>query len=230
MAKREPRAETAPRTEVPPDASVRPRRGRPRDAHVDRAILDATLEELRAVGYQKMSMDGIATRASVSKPTIYRRWPNKPALAIGAITVLVAQEGPVTTGDTRDDLRRQLQHAHDNLQRSSSVTLLGTLLAEKERHPRFIETYRERLVRPRRAKIMEILNAAQHRGELRKDADLETAAHILVGFLPASYIVRDVQEGDWLGSAVDLVLNALRRSRLPANRVSRAQPARRSTL
>src|SRR5262245_50492603 len=188
---------TAPDIESAPPVA-KPRRGRPRDAHVDKAILEATLQELKDVGYQGMSLDGIATRAGVSKPTIYRRWPNKPSLAIGAIELLVAQEGPVMTGNTRNDLKRQLQHAHDNLQRASSVTLIGTLLAEKERHPRFMETYRERLVRPRRAKIMEILKTAQERGELRADADLDTAALVLTGFLPMSYIVSDKpQVGDW---------------------------------
>jgi AcrR family transcriptional regulator len=212
MAKRATEADAAaPTTATAAAVKQPPRRGRPRDAHVDRAILDATLQELRDVGYQRMSLDGIATRAGVSKPTIYRRWPNKPSLAIGAIEVLVAQEGPVTTGNTRNDLKRQLQHAHDNLQRASSVTLIGTLLAEKERHPRFLETYRERLVRPRRAKITEILRAAQERGEIREDADIETAALILTGFLPANYIVSDKpQIGDWLGPGVDLVLAALR--------------------
>jgi hypothetical protein len=74
-----------------------------------------------------------------------------------------------------------------------------------------METYRERLVRPRRAKIMEILEAAQERGELRVDADLETASLVLTGFLPLSYIVSDKpQVGDWLGPGVDLVLAALR--------------------
>jgi hypothetical protein len=74
-----------------------------------------------------------------------------------------------------------------------------------------METYRERLVRPRRAKIVEILRAAQDRGEVRKDADLETASLILVGFLPMNYIVSDKpQTGDWLGPGVDLVLAALR--------------------
>jgi AcrR family transcriptional regulator len=212
MAKRVKQADAAaPTTVTTPVVKETPRRGRPRDAHVDRAILDATLQELKDVGYQRMSLDGIATRAGVSKPTIYRRWPNKPSLAIGAIEVLVAQEGPIMTGNTRNDLKRQLQHAHDNLQRASSVTLIGTLLAERERHPRFMETYRERLVRPRRAKIVEILRAAQDRGEVRKDADLETASLILVGFLPMNYIVSDKpQTGDWLGPGVDLVLAALR--------------------
>lgn len=194
-----------------PTAKPPNRLGRPRDEHADKAILDATLAELEETGYQGMSIDGIARRAGVSKPTIYRRWPNKPALAIGAIRMLVDREGPVSTGDTRQDLRRQLQHSDDNLHRSNSVTLLGTLLAECDRHPSFMETYRSVLVGPRHEKIIQILQLAQERGEIRADADLDTAAWLIMGVPPTAYLLSGKPiDRDWLGPSIDLVLEALR--------------------
>ncbi|MPZ88463.1 MAG: TetR family transcriptional regulator [Nitriliruptorales bacterium] len=185
-------------------------RGRPRDPAIDRVVLEATLDELAANGYEGMSIDGIAARAGVSKPTIYRRWADKPALAIGAIAILVSQEGPPSTGDLVTDLSRQLQAAHGNLERSGSVPLLGTLLAEKERHPEFLEMYRERLLRPRRETLLGLLEEARERGEIRTDADSETASLHLIGFLMAKYLSGEPLDGDWITPAVELVLGALR--------------------
>src|SRR6187200_1728455 len=94
-------------------ASPPAKRGRPRDASVDESVLKVTLAELAEVGYQRMSIDGIAARAGFSKPTIYRRWPNKPSLAISAIAELVAAEPPELTGDLLTDVVSQLQAVHD---------------------------------------------------------------------------------------------------------------------
>ena len=53
----------------------RPARGRPRDPRRREAILRAAIELVAEVGYDRMTVEALATRAGVSKPTIYRRWP-----------------------------------------------------------------------------------------------------------------------------------------------------------
>ena len=40
-------------------------------------ILEATLEVLGDVGYDRLTMDAVATRAKASKATLYRRWNGK---------------------------------------------------------------------------------------------------------------------------------------------------------
>ena len=62
------------------------RPGRPRDPGYDKAIHDATLEILTVKGYAGLSIDGVAAKTGVGRPTIYRRWPSKPALVIAALT------------------------------------------------------------------------------------------------------------------------------------------------
>jgi len=159
-------------------------------------------------GYTGMSMDGIAARAGVSKPAIYRRWPNKPALAIAALTMLVASERPLT-GDLVADLAAQLQSAHRNLEISGGVPLIGTILAEMERHPGFLETYRTRLLEPRRATLRELLEQGQVQGLIRHDADLDTATLVLLG----SILIRDLAgepfPDGWAKPVVKMVLQGL---------------------
>src|SRR3954447_19240453 len=81
-------------------------RGRPRDPARRRAILDAAMALIAEVGYDRMTVDAIAARGGVSKPTLYRRWPHgKPQLVADAIRERHAERGPVPdTGSLRDDL------------------------------------------------------------------------------------------------------------------------------
>ena len=61
------------------------RRGRPRDADADEAILSAAVDALGEGGITGLSMDEIARRAGVGKATIYRRWASKEALILDAL-------------------------------------------------------------------------------------------------------------------------------------------------
>ena len=48
-------------------------------------ILDATLDLLLDVGYDRLTMDAVARRARASKATLYRRWDDKPSLVVDAM-------------------------------------------------------------------------------------------------------------------------------------------------
>lgn len=63
-------------------------------------VLDATIEELAAVGYQGLSIEQVALRAGVARTTIYRRWPTKPELVKAAIEALPGAELDTPAGDT----------------------------------------------------------------------------------------------------------------------------------
>ncbi len=62
-----------------------PQRGRPRSEKAHNAILEAAAELLLDNGLAAVSMDAVATRAGVSKATIYRWWPTKETLALDAL-------------------------------------------------------------------------------------------------------------------------------------------------
>ena len=61
-------------------------RGRPRDPRRREAILSAAVALVAEVGYDRMTVEALAARAGVSKPTIYRRWPGgKKEIVLDAI-------------------------------------------------------------------------------------------------------------------------------------------------
>lgn len=59
--------------------------GRPRDARIDAAVLDATRELLTEVGYAELSLTAVAARAGTSVPAVRRRWPGKAHIVHHAV-------------------------------------------------------------------------------------------------------------------------------------------------
>lgn len=65
-------------------SSAPPVRGRPRDPRTRAAILTAARALLERGGLTAVTIEAIAQSAGVSRPTIYRYWPNAPAVAMAA--------------------------------------------------------------------------------------------------------------------------------------------------
>lgn len=85
-----------------------PGQGRKRSETVRAAILRATCDELKASGYDKLSVDRIAAAAGAGKQTVYRWYPAKSALVADCVLggYLLADMAEVPdTGDVRQDLR-----------------------------------------------------------------------------------------------------------------------------
>lgn len=57
----------------------------------EHAILDAAQQIMAETGYDAMTMDELAARAHVSKPTLYQYFPSKEAVAVQAIIGLMQQ-------------------------------------------------------------------------------------------------------------------------------------------
>jgi AcrR family transcriptional regulator len=183
--------------------------GRPRSTRVDDAILDAALAELGERGYARMSVDAVAARAGVSKPTIYLRHPTKADLATAAIASMRVRPRPGPTDDVRADLIAHLRLLRAGLERPNGMTMLGTVLAEEHETPELLAFWRERLVAPRRRELKAVLEAARARGELRPDANLEVAVTALVGAFVARHLAGDSLGGRFVTALVDTVLDGV---------------------
>ena len=113
--------------------------GRPRSEQVDDAILAAARAER---GYARMTIDAVAARAGVSKPTIYLRHPTKADLATAAIASMRVQPRPAPTDDVRADLIAHLRLLRAGLERPNGMTMLGTVLAEESDTPELLALFR----------------------------------------------------------------------------------------
>jgi AcrR family transcriptional regulator len=205
---------------APTAAHARHGGGRPRSKRLDEDILAAARGELAERGYARMSVDGVAARARVSKPTVYLRHPSKAQLATAAIASMRVEPRPAPTGDVRADLVVHLRLLRAGLQRPYGMATLGTVLAEEHETPELLALFRERLVAPRRAELRAVLEAARERGELRPRANLDVAVNALVGAFFARYLAGDSLGGRFVGDLVDTVLGGLRPREVPGRPVN----------
>lgn len=100
--------------------------GRKRDAARTTAILDAALELLNFVGYDKIRIQDIADRAGASIATVYRRWDSKEAVIAAALRS-VDPEPLVTTGNPRQDLHEFIRGQAEGY--STNLDLFPGLIA-----------------------------------------------------------------------------------------------------
>ncbi|MEV6768197.1 TetR/AcrR family transcriptional regulator [Nocardia sp. NPDC051030] len=148
---------------------------------VTAAIQAAAFEELAAVGYGKLSMEAVARRAGVSKPTLYRRWPTKEQLVISLVTeVAVAAAEPPDTGTLESDLRAFLAISAAGLSHPLASRIIPDLLAQAIRVPSLAEALQSGLGQSRRAKVAQILDRAIARGELPPGLNHELALDFLM--------------------------------------------------
>ncbi len=160
--------------------------GRPRSVEADRAIIAAVLEEVIAVGIDGLSIEQVAARAGVAKATIYRRWPNKEALLLDAVTGVQVELPTVAGTSARDDLvllvdsmRRRIA---DAVQPGESMAsrLYPCMIAEGVRHPEIAAKYKQIVVEQRREAVRAVIRRGVANGELRSDLDVETMLLLLV--------------------------------------------------
>ena len=155
--------------------------GRPRSAEADRAILDAALQLLYEHGYNGMSMEAVAEAAGVGKTTVYRRYPSKDDLITAAIVSLKGGMKMPDSGDTRADLVELLRQVVRSKERIQSMRLMGTLWVAREQNPELLELFRDRVIKPRRQMMLEVLTRGQARGQVRGGIDPVLVTEMLVG-------------------------------------------------
>jgi AcrR family transcriptional regulator len=190
--------------------AVKRGRGRPRSERADRAILDAALDLLSEQGYARMTMDEVAARAGVTKPTVYLRYKGKADLATAALTAHSPGDPPPETGDPRTDLIARLRHLRHGVERSVGPAMVGNVLAEERHTPELLDRFRKHVLAPGRAELRGVLERAQERGEVATGADLDAAVHMLTGVYYAQYLSGDPFAQHWPEAEVDVVLAGLR--------------------
>jgi AcrR family transcriptional regulator len=157
------------------------RSGRPRSPAADAAIRAATLDLLRSEGYANITMAGVAAEAGVSTATLYRRWHSKLDLVVDVLQAL-AEDWPIPdTGSLEGDCRSLLDTMRSRL--SSTEPIMRGLVGEFSRNDELAGAIRRHLILPRRAAMLEVLDRAAARGELRPDVDHDLVCDVLAGAL-----------------------------------------------
>ncbi|MER5840937.1 MULTISPECIES: TetR/AcrR family transcriptional regulator [Streptomyces] len=169
------------------ESQPRPRRRAPAGAAVLRedvteAIRAAVFEELAAVGYARMSIEGIARRAGVGKTAVYRRWRSKLHLVLDLVSALAVQGLPAPdTGSLEGDLRLLYEVTSRALRHPVASQILPDLQAEAARNPDIAEALRKALREGQDGVAKGIVTAAQERGEVNPGVDHDLALDLISG-------------------------------------------------
>ena len=173
-----------------------PRQGRPRDPSRDEAIIDAAIDALVREGYDRLTIEGVATAAGVGKATVYRRWSSKAELVIDAMATLKPSVDTIDTGSLDGDIELMISiscspHTERLLQ------VMVSICSALPREPELLEAFRTRFTEPRIARIRAMLDRAKARGELGADVDVALAASLL----PSLMLQRVLTTGQPAGRA-----------------------------
>jgi AcrR family transcriptional regulator len=159
--------------------------GRPRSALADQAIIEAVLDLLAEDGatIEALSMEAVASRAGVGKATIYRRWANKEALVVDAMTALKGPLPVIEGVSLREDLLTLLRPMV-TAKTTRAGRIMPCLIPELKRNPEMAESY-HRLTEPRRELMRNVLRSWIKAGVLRPDIDISATCAMLSGPLIA---------------------------------------------
>lgn len=195
---------------------VEPRQ-RPRiEGDREEQILEACVDLVAELGYDRLTMDAVAAAAKASKATLYRRWAGKADLVVDAISRAKGCPIPaaVDTGSLRGDLIALScdQGGFDEL----PMSVMAGLLTALHRDDDLQRAFRERFLAPRLAVMAAVYRRAVARGEIAAGVDVELLAQTLPAVVVHHAFVLGGEPTE------DLILRVIDHVILPAARGSQA--------
>ncbi|HSS24593.1 MAG TPA: TetR/AcrR family transcriptional regulator [Mycobacterium sp.] len=150
----------------------------PREAE----LLAVTLRLLQEHGYDRLTVDAVASAARASKATVYRRWPSKAELVLAAFIEGIRQVAvPPDTGTLRGDLLRLGELVCQETRQLTST--IRAVLVEVSRNPALNDVMQHQFIDQRKALIQHVLQQAVCRGEIDAAAITDELWDLLPGYL-----------------------------------------------
>ncbi|MFB6559394.1 MULTISPECIES: TetR/AcrR family transcriptional regulator [unclassified Streptomyces] len=162
--------------------------GRRRGPELERAILDAALEQLSTVGWNALTMEGVASGAHTGKAALYRRWPSKADLVVDALRSGLPRIGDIPDcGSIREDLSLLCVSMRDVMHSRAGQALRSVLHECDHMHvDRFRGVIWSGLHEPAQRLIRELVERGIGRGDVRPDA----TGPFVVDVIPAMLMFR----------------------------------------
>ncbi|WP_242886033.1 TetR/AcrR family transcriptional regulator [Actinomadura litoris] len=181
---------------------------RRRGGELEAAIYDAVFAQLEAVGYRKLTMEGIAGAARTGKAALYRRWQSKEDLVTDALKHALPNPPPrPATGSVREDMLVSLTCLRDTLIACRGAAFKVLKEEAADGNGLMHDVIRARISQPVREMLYQALEQGAARGEVRPGAVTRQVAN--VG--PALVVYDHLTEGgamddERLASMVDEIL------------------------
>jgi AcrR family transcriptional regulator len=134
-------------------------------------------------------MEGVAARAGVGKNTLYRRFPNKLDLVVGAVRRYTdVGAPPPDTGTTRGDVQALVDHLVAIVSETPMGRMLPILVVARTRVPELDIAYSE-IVADKRARSAVVVRRGIERGDFRPDVDVDVVVDAFVSAVFYRFLV-----------------------------------------
>lgn len=160
--------------------STSKQRGRPRSQVARAKILGAARELLDEGGLAAVTMEELAARTGVGKPTIYRSWPNAQAVAMSALIEAPPiaepdEAGRSVVGDLKRIVRSVVLAFASRSGRSAAA-----LIAAADPETELAKAFRHHVILKSRDDARAIMLRGIDEGVFRANADLDLALDLVL--------------------------------------------------
>ena len=172
---------------MPGSAHKSVRVGRPRGegAVSHEAIMDAVYGLLEEKPARELTMEAVAKRANVGKPTLYKWWPSKAALIMAMFHERLDQPLEIPVTATAEEAIRARMRRLIRVVNGLFGKVVGELIAEGQSDPEILREFYERHVSLRRASAVAEIERGKAAGEFSTDTDAELLVDAI--FAPVYY-------------------------------------------
>ncbi|MFI6460036.1 TetR/AcrR family transcriptional regulator [Streptomyces sp. NPDC050528] len=181
---------------------------RRRGAVLERAILEAALEQLSTVGWNALTMEGVAAGAQTGKAAVYRRWSSKEDLVADALQAGLPRldEAP-DLGNVREDLLALCMRARDAMFSRPGFALRAVIHeCDTVQAERFHGVITEGVVEPTIRLLREAIDRGIERGEVRSGA----SNGYVIDAIPAMMMYRSKMCGsEWGDREIEEMIDQL---------------------
>ena len=167
-------------------------RGRPKSetAVSHQAILNAVYELLHETSVRDLTMEAVAKRAGVGKPTLYKWWPSKAALVMDMFEERIVEGLGVPDGAPAEQGIRTQVAEMVRVLNGFFGKVAAEIIAEGQSQPGVLHEYRERYLQNRRAFTTALVERAKQTGEFRADVDAALLIDMIYGPLYYRLLVK----------------------------------------
>jgi AcrR family transcriptional regulator len=198
--------------------------GRPRSvaAASHAAIMDAVYELLKVKPARDLTMDAIAKRANVGKPTLYKWWPSKAVLIMAMFHERIASHSEAPVAATAEEAIRTKMRRLIREVNGLFGKVVADLIAEGQSDPAILQEFYERHGSLRRASAVADIERGKLAGEFSTGTDAEILVDAIFGPVYYRLLLRFAPLTEKYGKElIDQVLLGVRKERkLPARKKS----------
>jgi AcrR family transcriptional regulator len=154
------------------------------------AIMDAVSALLQEKSVRDLTMEEIAKRARVGKPTLYKWWSTKATLVLAMLCERMAPNLAMPTVLTAEEsLRLRVRRLIDAFNGPFGKIVAG-LIAEGQSEPAIRQEFFDQLVGPRRTATIADLQRGKKAGELLSDTEPDLLNDAIFGAIYYRFLLR----------------------------------------